>query len=280
MDIDALIRELGKTPSETARATGLSRMTVQRVRDGASSPGIATLREFALAAGYDISVSLVPTSDPLAALAARALLDPAFRAHLPAAPDVAVGSVSLADSAHATDSRSADTATLLLAHPEVRAWIARFDRWNAHTPDEILAVAGRASAPQHRAGARYFRPRPGFTHERFLKLLGLAASSGHGDYALSGVPVADLYLGGHTLGPTVLWTTDAEGVAARIGETLHEDAHFQPAGVIIAPTPPDYLIDSVSAELPGLRIVSPIQAALDLHGLGFTERAALITEGW
>src|SRR4051794_1563582 len=77
MDVAELIEELGRTPSSTARATGLSRMTIHRLRDGISSPTLATLRELALAAGYDVDVSLVPASDPAAAVAARAMVDPA-----------------------------------------------------------------------------------------------------------------------------------------------------------------------------------------------------------
>ena len=77
MDIPTLLADLGSTPSATARATGLARTTIQRMRAGVTSPTLETLRELALAAGYDLDVALVPASDPAAAVAARVIADPA-----------------------------------------------------------------------------------------------------------------------------------------------------------------------------------------------------------
>ncbi|WP_030148529.1 hypothetical protein [Mycetocola saprophilus] len=259
MDVSTLISQLGAHPTSTARATGLSRMTIQRVRDGASSPELKTLREFALAAGLDVHLTLVPASDPGAAIAARALLDPTFTGVLDSEKDTSTG-ISAAD---------------------VQEWTTRFERWGARTPPEIIETAGRYAAPQHRAGAGFFSPRPGFSSARMMKLAHSTGVAARGHYALSGVPVADFYLDqASTPGPLILWSENADAASEILGQTLVRADRYQPGGVLVAAAHPAYLIDSIEIPETGHRLVSPIQTVLDLHGLGFGALAEAITEGW
>lgn len=261
-----MIQEAGRHPSATARATGLSRMTVQRVRDGVSSPGLQTLREFALLAGYDVRVTVVPASDPAAAVAARSLLDPEFHHHsgeLPGSPE------------------SADAGVNRVDEFEVRGWIERFERWGVVSPQKVLETAGRYAAPQHRDGSRFFPPRAGFSAERVIKLAGAAAASSHSRHALSGVGAADFYLArGASPGPQIVWAEDVGAVSETLGATLHEVGNYQPAGVIVAPAPAEYFFDSILDPVSGQTFVAPIQVALDLHGLGFSDLGSSLTEGW
>lgn len=255
-----LLEQAGRTPSATARVTGLSRVTVQRVRDGVSSPTLKTLRELALAEGYDLDVRLVPPSDPAAAIAARVMLDPEMTQH------VEFGALE-----GNTQSPSADVA----------AWVERIERQQKATLDEILAFAGRYSAPQFRKGAQHFAPRPGLSRERIAKATGYAGASSSGPYAISGVPAAELYLDHEvTLGPTVVWAEQPDAIVAALEASFRRVDSYQPGGIVVAPTLTEYFVDSVTDPVTRFVFVSPIQAAIDLHGLGYIGLAESITEGW
>lgn len=99
VDIPGLIREAAKQPSQTARKAGIARSTLLRITQEKTEPKPATLREIALAHGYDLICSLRPGSDPWAVTAARYLLDPTLPENLPQ------------------------------ARPEVAQWLARYERW-------------------------------------------------------------------------------------------------------------------------------------------------------
>lgn len=258
MDVADLIAELGTTPSATARVTGLSRMTVQRVRDGISSPTMATLRELALAAGYDLDVSLVPASDPAAATAVRLLLDTA----LPSLDDLERGGQS--------DPRDRTAIT---------EWLARLERRHESDPQRLLALAGRYSAPQHRTGARFFTPRSGIDQLRTIEIASSALGKSAG--ALSGVAAARAYLGhAPDPGPVIIWSSDADAIADRLAASFLEADGHQPAGVLVAPTSRTYFVDALTKPITPYAVVSPIQAAIDLYGLGYAGLADEITEGW
>lgn len=258
MDVAELIEEMGRTPSATARATGLSRMTVHRLRDGVSSPTLATLRELALAVGYDIDVRLTPASDPAAAVAARVMADPAT----PPLEDLAGWGM--------TDPSDVEAIT---------EWVARLERQGGNDPQRLLALAGRSSAPQHRKGARFFAPKPGLTQKQIVEIANSALGSLTG--ALSGVAAARVYLGhAPDPGPVVAWTSDLAAVAQRLAATLHEADEYQPAGVLLAPTMPAYFVDMMTPPVWEYQIVSPIQTAIDLYGLGYDGLANDITDGW
>ncbi|MGN7950533.1 helix-turn-helix domain-containing protein [Microbacterium sp. 22215] len=258
MDIPALLDALGSTPSASARATGLARSTIQRVRDGKSSPTMETLRELALAAGYDIDLTLVPASDPAAAVAARVILDPAT----PRIEDL--------EGWEMVDSNEVAA---------IAQWVSRLERQAPDDRRRLLELAGRSSAPQHRKGARFFAPRPGISQEQLVEVADGAIGRAGG--ALSGVAAAGVYLGhAPDPGPIVVWSIETDAVADRLAATLRETGEYQPAGVLLAPTMRPYLVDMTMPPAWRHRIVSPIQAAIDFYGLGYTELADEITEGW
>lgn len=258
MDVPALIAQLGSTPSATARATGLSRVTVRRVREGVSSPTMETLREFALAAGYDIDINLVPASDPAAAVAARVIIDPAT----PTLDDLEV---------------SGTTSPEVFAG--IQEWVARLGRHVGDDPKRLIELAGRYSAPQHRKGARHFAAKPGLTQEQTIEVTSSALGPFSG--ALSGVAAARVYLGhAPDPGPVVAWSTDADEVAERLSQTMLEVDEYQPAGVLVAPTMQAYFVDMLMPPSWKYQVVSPIQATIDLYGLGYDQLAEEITQGW
>jgi transcriptional regulator with XRE-family HTH domain len=258
MDIPTLLADLGSTPSATARATGLARSTIQRMRAGVTSPTLESLRELALAAGYDLEVGLVPASDPAAAIAARVLVDPAT-------PELdGLESVGVVDAAEVA---------------EVARWVSRLQRLAGDDPAQLALLAGRYSAPQHRKGARFFAPKPGIAQERIIDIANGALGGILG--ALSGTAAARAYLGhAPDPGPVVAWTIAVDAVADRLAATLLEVEEFQPAGVLVAPTMRPYFVDLMPAGAGHRKIVAPIQAVIDLYGLGYDGLATEITEGW
>ena len=258
MDVSTLIEQLGSTPTATARVTGLSRMTIHRVRDGVSSPTLETLRELALAGGYDLDIRLVPPSDPAAAVAARVVADPAT-------PELE------------------NLSSWGMVSPEeigqVEEWVARLDRQAGSDKRRLLELAGRYSAPQHRKGARFFSAKPGLTQEQMIEVANSALSQQSG--ALSGLAAARAYLGhAPDPGPVVIWSAEANAVAEQLTATLHETTEFQPAGIVVAPTMRAYFVDMLMPPIWEHKVVSPIQAAIDLYGLGYNELSDEITEGW
>lgn len=258
MDIPSLIATLGSTPSATARATGLARSTIQRIHNGTTSPSMETLRELALAAGYDIDVQLVPASDPAAAVAARVIADPAT----PALESLGGWEMTSPDEVR-----------------QIKEWVARLDRRVGEDHRGLLQLAGRCSAPQHRKGARFFAPKPGLTQAQTAEIVGSALHPTNG--ALSGVAAARAYLGhAPDPGPLVAWSTDVDAVTERLSATLREVDEYQPAGILVAPTMQSYLVDMVMPPAWNQQIVSPFQAAIDLYGLGYDQLADEITEGW
>ena len=106
------------TKTELARRAGLSRTTTQAVSEDPSRTRISTLREIALALGYDLSIDLEPASDPLAAAAARQLLGD------------------------------------LAPAPEYAEWVERLKRYSPEGhPLAIVEEAAKVSSPQDRRGS-------------------------------------------------------------------------------------------------------------------------------
>lgn len=221
---------------------------------------MATLRELALAAGFDIDIALVPASDPAAAVAARVIADPAT----PSLDELLEGKMADEGDAEA-----------------IADWVARLERLADGDHQRLLQLAGRYSTPQHRKGARFFAPKPGMTQDRMVEMVNSALGRRLG--AMSGVAAARAYAGhAPDPGPVVAWTTDTDTdcVAERLSVTLREHGEYQPAGVLLAPTMRGYFADLMKPPVWEHRIVSPIQAAIDLYGLGYDELADEITDGW
>lgn len=235
-----------------------ARSTIQRIHKGVTSPTMETLRELALATGYDLDLRLVPASDPAAAVAARVIADPAT----PIPEDLEGWAMSTPDEVR-----------------QITEWVERLGRQVSDDRRGLLQLAGRYSAPQHRKGARFFAPKSGLAQEQTIEVADSALRPLSG--ALSGVAAARVYLGNAPdPGPVVAWSTDVDAVAERLSATLREADEYQPAGVLVAPTMQAYLVDMFTPPNWEQQIVSPIQAAIDLYGLGFDQLADAITEGW
>jgi len=140
------------TPAQVASRAGMARSTVHRIAHEETDPKISTLREIAIACGYDLAVSLVPLSDPDAATAARLLLEDGY------AP---------------------------ASNRAVRQWVDRLQRVAGDDPLAIACEAAHASTLLHRAGARYFT---GTVH---LPRLVSEADHVSTRWALSGAPMLD-----------------------------------------------------------------------------------------
>lgn len=224
----------------------MSRATIKRLRDGQSQPTLGTLRELALAQGLDIAISVVPASDPDAAIAARVMVEKAM------------AGVSV--------------------RPEVASWTRRLARYGADEPAVLAAEAGRLSSPLHGQHSRYFAPRPGIDQARTARAAASAAVASHIQYAVSGAPAATQLLGGEVAGPTLLWVADTEPVTRALGDTFKQVDRYQPAGIVIAPAPQELFVDT--AELHGVRFAAPVQVVIDLHGAGMSSIAAEVAKGW
>ena len=114
--------------------------------------------ELALAAGFELVLSLAPLSDPDAARAARVLLDPRYAASFV----LSGGSI------------------------EVDAWVEGLHRWvPGGDPIDIVRTAGQSSSLLHRPGAVFLRG-----HATELKLASAGDFSGQ-SWLLSGAAVID-----------------------------------------------------------------------------------------
>lgn len=128
--IEQLSQASRLSKSALAARSGLARSTPFRIQNGQVDPTIGSLRELSLAGGYDLELSLVPLSDPDAARAARAMLDPLFQA----------------------------TYELSGRTGRVDEWVQRLRRWVPDgDPVEIVRQAGQSASLLHRAGAEFLR---------------------------------------------------------------------------------------------------------------------------
>lgn len=244
MDVQELIERAAGEPSRVSRLSGVSRATIHRLHRGESEPSLATLRELAAAIGLQVRVSVTPSGDPYAGLAARTILDP----ELDEFPD-----------------------------PKVQLWLQRFERYglSGDLPERLAAAAGTLSAPQHSEGAIFFAPSRRLEHVNVPALL---ASAGGSNSVVSGCAAAACMLGREVLGASVLWTHDTEAAALGLGDTLTRSDRFQPAGVVVAHAPEELALGAFEDR--GVKYASPVQVVLDLHGLGMSGTAAAIVEGW
>lgn len=248
-----MVAKLAEAPTgvssvEFARRSGVGRATIHRLATGASEPTLATLRELAIAHGYDLDLRLLPLSDPHAAAALRHLTDPAFEALTP--EDV--------------DRESAQ---------EVHEWIARLERYD--DIDRAAVAAARASALLERRGAVYLRG------EHSASRLASAGDSFGEGWALSGATGLEFVTGSAVDGVGVLWVAgDAEAAARTLYDTHRRVEHPAGANVVVASAHPSVFVD---VHLAGpIRFVAPTQLMLDSIGLGgMTEATALVVQlGW
>jgi transcriptional regulator with XRE-family HTH domain len=227
--LDALRGAQPMADVDLARRSGVSRSTMHRIGSGQASPTLRTLREIAIAVGFDIDLRFVPLSDRAAARAARLLLDDAF-----------------------VDSQ---------ASAEDREWMLRLRRLAGDDPISTLTEAASASSLLHRTGTIGVAKR----HESLR--LASAGDATKSDWALSGsAALAHMASPGDHVSdaPDILYVEDVN-LAWRLMESPDRTSAAS-AKLIIAPCRPEHDIDAWTVGR--MRLVAPIQVLLDSIGLG------------
>lgn len=238
----------GVSTVDFARRTGLGRATLHRLVTGSTDTTLTTLRELAIAQGYDVSVDLVPLSDPCAAAALRHLVDPALEGVSP----------------EAVSPEDAD---------DVRDWIARLERYE--DVDTAAIAAARASSLLHRKGAIYLRG------DNSAKRLGSAGNASGGDWAISGSAALEVVTAVDIAGPSVLWVDrDVEAASRLLLDTHRRVESAAAANVVVAAAHPSVFVDPFR-EGP-IRYVAPTQLLLDCIGLGgmLEANGLLVQQSW
>jgi transcriptional regulator with XRE-family HTH domain len=215
--------------SAIASRSGVSRPTLYRLLAGAS-PRVDDIRELALAAGFDIDASLVPLSDPLAAVGARTFLQ----------------------------DRSVEEWSEVSM--EWRDRLERFTRGISGIDRDaaIIDEAGRASSPTHRSGAVHLRG----DHRRVDRLVS-AGRATHGRWALSGWAALDA-LGVEVDAPTILWVEDARKAAQLLGDSFRP-GRVERCDLMVVPAHPAVFAGGGAIE--DVELVAPLQAYIDAAGL-------------
>lgn len=216
--------------ADLAARAGISRPTLYRLLAGAV-PRADDLQELAVAAGVQVDYTTRPLSDPLAAVAGRALLG---------------------DEAMASWSDEAD------------AWRERLGRFTAgRGPDgrdvAILDEAGRASAPRDRDGAVHLRG----AHRNVDRLVS-AGQASRQHWALSGWAALDA-LGLDVEAPTVMWVEDARTVGQLLADSFRPTGR-EDADLLVVEAHPSVFAGATAVE--DVQLVAPLQAYIDATGLG------------
>lgn len=234
--------------SELARRADVSRTTALSVSEDQSRARVDTLRELALALGYDVSIELDRASDPLAALAARVMLG------------------------------ELDSHSDLGASPEeIAEWVDRLGRYSGSgeggDPLRLISEAARVSGPQNRPGRALFAGRN--DADRLVS----AGRASEARWALSGS--ASLEAMGADPGKTVvLWTDDIKRVSDLLVDTHRRVRLHTAADVIVAPAHPSVFASSTTFE--DVNLVSPLQGIIDSVAMGGVDEeiALSIASGW
>ncbi|MGJ9403429.1 helix-turn-helix domain-containing protein [Arthrobacter sp. KK5.5] len=236
------IRRAGLSKSYVSLASGVSRSSIHRIQRGETDPSLGTLRELAIACGFDLDLDVRPLSDPFAAQAARVLLEQGFE------PD------------HTN---------------ETDQWVRRFERVGLDDPVAILDYAGRSS------GLLVLRPPSVYLRGNVDDLRLASAGDATGTaWALSGQPHLQLGSGRPLDGAKVLWTAQPSLVKSLLAETMQDARSPRTASVIVATATPALFQGSFILE--GINYVAPIQALIDGFSLGghLAEVAESIARQW
>lgn len=250
--IDQIIEGSGLSKSALAARSGLARSTQYRIRDGLVDPAIGTVRELALAAGFELVLSLAPLSDPDAARAARVILDPLYEA------------------SYVLTQHGLTTGTTGEAK-KVDEWVERLRRWVPDgNPVDIVSQAGQSSSLLHRPGTVFLRG-----HVTELKLAS-AGDFSQQEWLISGAAVIDrigvpddegaLYGGalpGTSACPYIVHTADTHRFA-RLLDNM-ETVRPNKANLIIAEYTAGVEVDSW--EDGKIKLAAPIQGLLDAFGI-------------
>jgi transcriptional regulator with XRE-family HTH domain len=216
--------------SDLAARAGLSRPTLYRLLAGAV-PRTDDLQELAIAAGQQLDFEIRPLSDPLAAVAGRSLLG--------------------------------DESVLPWA-AEAGSWRERLERFTAgRGPDgpgvAVIDEAGRASAPQERAGAVHLRG----AHRNVDRLVS-AGQASRQRWALSGWAALDA-LGIDVEAPTIMWVEDVRTVGQLLGDSFRSAGRGE-ADLLVIEAHPSIFAGASAIE--DVHLVTPLQAYIDAAGLG------------
>lgn len=256
--IDQITTGSGLSASALAARSGLARSTQYRIRNRSVDPTVGSLRELALAAGYELDLSLAPLSDPDAARAARMMLDQTY----------------------ASSSERGERSI------GVDEWVERLRRWVPDDdPVEIVAQAGRSASVLHRPGAQFLRGR--------ITELKIASAADYSDqtWFLSGAAVIDRIDEqaddaadrSRAPYPYIVHCSDPHRLV-RLLENM-ERSRPEKAGLIVVPLTDGIEVGSWQAGpsvLAPLTLVAPIQGIIDSFGIGgaIGEAAERIARRW
>lgn len=223
--VRTMLASAGLTASGAARRAGVSGSTLHRIVNDQVDPSFGTLREVAIACGRDLALTATHLSDPLAAAAARSLLEAGYEP-----PD----------------------------NPEVTRWQERLPRLagNGH-PLQLVKTAASASAPLHRADAALY------TGAVPLARLASAGEASRGRWAISGPAGLSLPPPGDTAPTvTILWCERADAVEQYlVGSGLRATHRVDKATVAITKAEPELFAGSFTSGI--VRYAAPIQIVLD-----------------
>lgn len=250
MCMDTHIRDISSRSSlsrtAVARRSGVHRSTLYRALDGSSDIRLETLEEIALAYGLQAQLSYVPLSDPVAADAARVLLE----------------------------GDHGDTIT-----PDLDAWMQRLQRYAGEqaSPVDLALEAARASTLLERRGALGMRG--DFTVDRL-------ASAGYATgevWALSGSAALEALDGGDPddTPVNILWTSQPQKAMQLLADSGRPAPRGLGSADLIIAEPSDIMFRGLNT-IEGISLVSPVQAIIDNLGLHDQQRdrAISIARAW
>jgi hypothetical protein len=203
---------------------------MHRVLNDLVDPSVGTLNEIALACGIQLELAIRPLSDPLAASAARALLEGGYEP--PSAPGVA-------------------------------AWQERLPRIAAGSdPVGIVKAAAAASGPLRRPGAVLLRG------DVTLARVASAGDASKGRWAVSGAAGLNLPPASAAVpSVTVLWCEDVRTVVHLLADSeLRQTRHQDHAVLAVIAAEPELFTGSFDDGI--VRYAAPIQIVLDCIAQG------------
>lgn len=232
----------GLSSAAAARRAGVSASTLHRILNAQVDPSVGTLREIGFACGVQMDLASRHLSDPLAAAAARAMLEEGYQS-----PD---------------DS-------------EVEAWQHRLLRTvPSDSPVEIVKAAALAASPAERPAAVLL------AGELALARVASAGDASAGRWAVSGA--AGLYLPPiNAAAPplTILWCEDTRRVLHLMADTdLRLTERRERASLAVIPAEPELFAGSFAKGI--VRYAAPIQIILDCISLGGSVADDAISEAY
>ncbi len=224
------ITTTGLSPYRVSRRAGVSASTLSRVLSDRVDPTVGTLQEIAIACGLQLHVEARSSSDPIAARAARSMLEGGY-------PE---------------------------ATPEVEQWQRRLTRLSGDDdPVSILTAAASYAAPLRRRGALLFKG------DIPLGQTASAGAASDGQWAVSGAAGLYLPSNHALAAPptTILWCTEARRASQLLTDSLLEsESRPNRATVAVIEAEPELFTGSFSQGF--VIYAAPIQIMLDCLSMG------------